>query len=123
MKNYRYEIMDNINKFINVVRSTNSISPLQDSSEHIGDIFQDQSNMAAILMRRQLENGDLLMVSNVFSLDPLRLSNHSHYILYNHSRNVLFIVRHISRKIRIKNQYCDLKNASDKSLSVFLLHN
>lgn len=34
----------------------------QDATEHIGDIFQDEGNMAAILMRRQLENGDLLMV-------------------------------------------------------------
>ncbi|XP_037032459.1 A disintegrin and metalloproteinase with thrombospondin motifs 1 isoform X2 [Bradysia coprophila] len=38
---------------------------IEDSSEHIGDIFQDQSNMAAILMRRQLENGDLLMEGSI----------------------------------------------------------
>lgn len=37
---------------------------LQDS-EHIGEIFQDQENMAAILMRRHASNGDLLMVSCV----------------------------------------------------------
>lgn len=36
---------------------------LQDSSEHVGEVFQDEKNMAAILMRRQLENGDLLMVN------------------------------------------------------------
>lgn len=41
---------------------------LQDSSEHIGEVFQDEQNMAAILMRRQLENGDLLMVSVATSL-------------------------------------------------------
>lgn len=34
----------------------------QNDSEHVGEIFQDEDNMAAILMRRQLENGDLLMV-------------------------------------------------------------
>lgn len=34
-------------------------------SEHIGEIFQDQENMAAILMRRHENNGDLLMVSFV----------------------------------------------------------
>lgn len=38
---------------------------LQESSESIGEVFQDESNMAAILMRRQLENGDLLMVSRI----------------------------------------------------------
>lgn len=31
--------------------------------EDIGDIFQDQGNMAAILMRKHLQSGDLLMVS------------------------------------------------------------
>lgn len=33
-------------------------------SEAIGQIYQDEKNMAAILMRRQLETGDLMMVSN-----------------------------------------------------------
>lgn len=32
-------------------------------SEAIGQIYQDEENMAAILMRRQLETGDLMMVS------------------------------------------------------------
>lgn len=32
-------------------------------SEAIGQIYQDEKNMAAILMRRQLETGDLMMVS------------------------------------------------------------
>lgn len=31
--------------------------------EDVGDVFQDQENMAAILMRKHLESGDLLMVS------------------------------------------------------------
>lgn len=31
--------------------------------EDVGDIFQDQDNMAAILMRKHLQSGDLLMVS------------------------------------------------------------
>ncbi|XP_055307173.1 A disintegrin and metalloproteinase with thrombospondin motifs like, partial [Sitodiplosis mosellana] len=34
-------------------------------SEHIGEVFQDERNMAAILMRRQLENGDLLMEGSI----------------------------------------------------------
>lgn len=38
---------------------------LQESSEPVGEVFQDERNMAAILMRRQLENGDLLMVSTL----------------------------------------------------------
>lgn len=33
--------------------------------EDVGDIFQDQPNMAAILMRKHLRSGDLLMVSIV----------------------------------------------------------
>lgn len=32
------------------------------NDEHVGEIFQDEENMAAILMRRQLETGDLVMV-------------------------------------------------------------
>ena len=31
--------------------------------EDIGDIFQDQENMAAILVREHEESGDLMMVS------------------------------------------------------------
>lgn len=34
-----------------------------ESSEQIGEVFQDEANMAAILMRRHLETGDLVMVS------------------------------------------------------------
>lgn len=33
------------------------------TEEDVGDVFQDQQNMAAILMRKHLESGDLLMVS------------------------------------------------------------
>lgn len=33
------------------------------SNEDVGEIFQDQDNMAAILMRKHEETGDLLMVS------------------------------------------------------------
>lgn len=44
---------------------------LQDSTEHVGEVFQDQRNMAAILMRRQLEHGDLLMVSSMLHFDIL----------------------------------------------------
>lgn len=32
-------------------------------TDDIGDIFQDQENMAAILLRKHLQSGDLLMVS------------------------------------------------------------
>lgn len=35
---------------------------LQDS-EDVGDVFQDPKNMAAILLRKHLQSGDLLMVS------------------------------------------------------------
>lgn len=42
---------------------THVILCFQNPGEHIGEVFQDEQNMAAILMRRQLENGDLLMVS------------------------------------------------------------
>lgn len=38
----------------------------QESVEPIGEVFQDERNMAAILMRRQLESGDLLMVKMSF---------------------------------------------------------
>lgn len=31
--------------------------------DHIGEVFQDEDNMAAILLRRHLETGDLMMVS------------------------------------------------------------
>lgn len=34
------------------------------SRTSVGDIFQDEDNMAAILMRKHLETGDLIMVSN-----------------------------------------------------------
>lgn len=44
---------------------------LQDSTEHVGEVFQDQRNMAAILMRRQLEHGDLLMVSSMLHFNIL----------------------------------------------------
>lgn len=33
-------------------------------AEDVGDVFQDQGNMAAILMRKHLQSGDLLMVSS-----------------------------------------------------------
>lgn len=33
------------------------------SRASVGDIFQDEDNMAAILMRKHLETGDLIMVS------------------------------------------------------------
>lgn len=33
------------------------------STEHIGEVFQDEQNMAAILMHQHKETGDLLMVS------------------------------------------------------------
>lgn len=41
----------------------------QNKDEHVGEVFQDESNMAAILMRRQLENGDLLMVCTFYLVD------------------------------------------------------
>lgn len=43
----------------------------QNGGEHVGEIFQDQDNMAAILIRRQLENGDLLMVSGQNKMNSL----------------------------------------------------
>lgn len=36
------------------------------ANDDIGDIFQDQENMAAILIRKHLQTGDLMMVSNSF---------------------------------------------------------
>uniref|UniRef100_A0A1B0BNH8 Uncharacterized protein n=1 Tax=Glossina palpalis gambiensis TaxID=67801 RepID=A0A1B0BNH8_9MUSC len=33
------------------------------SSEHIGEVYQDEDNMAAVLMRRHEVTGDLVMVS------------------------------------------------------------
>lgn len=38
--------------------------PFPQPAEDVGDVFQDQANMAAILMRKHLQSGDLLMVSN-----------------------------------------------------------
>lgn len=35
----------------------------QTNDDDIGDIFQDQENMAAILIRKHLQSGDLMMVS------------------------------------------------------------
>ncbi|GAB0092017.1 venom metalloproteinase 3-like isoform X1 [Sergentomyia squamirostris] len=37
----------------------------EESQEHVGHVFQDESNMAAILMRRQLETGDLIMEGSI----------------------------------------------------------
>lgn len=34
------------------------------AQEDVGDVFQDQANMAAILMRKHLQSGDLMMVSS-----------------------------------------------------------
>lgn len=34
------------------------------TQEDVGDVFQDQANMAAILMRKHLQSGDLMMVSS-----------------------------------------------------------
>ncbi|XP_031630928.1 venom metalloproteinase 3 isoform X4 [Contarinia nasturtii] len=43
-----------------------SYEPIEEEpSEHVGEVFQDERNMAAILMRRQLENGDLLMEGSI----------------------------------------------------------
>lgn len=45
------------------------------NNEDIGEIFQDHKNMAAILMRKHEETGDLLMVSdskNYIILEYLR---------------------------------------------------
>jgi len=36
---------------------------LQHNSNDVGEVFQDEKNMAAILMRRHMETGDLIMVS------------------------------------------------------------
>ncbi|KAL5287706.1 hypothetical protein ACFFRR_008546 [Megaselia abdita] len=36
-----------------------------ENDEHIGEIFQDETNMAAILMRRHLETGDLVMEGSI----------------------------------------------------------
>nr|XP_036231653.1 uncharacterized protein LOC106618314 isoform X2 [Bactrocera oleae] len=36
-----------------------------ESSEQIGEVFQDEANMAAILMRRHLETGDLVMEGSI----------------------------------------------------------
>lgn len=44
-------------------------------SEAIGQIYQDEKNMAAILMRRQLETGDLMMVSGLQERIVLELIN------------------------------------------------
>lgn len=33
------------------------------NTEDVGDVFQDPDNMAAILIRKHLQSGDLLMVS------------------------------------------------------------
>lgn len=38
------------------------------SRASVGDIFQDEDNMAAILMRKHLETGDLIMVSSADGL-------------------------------------------------------
>ncbi|KAG5683507.1 hypothetical protein PVAND_012781 [Polypedilum vanderplanki] len=38
---------------------------IQDESEDIGNIFQDQKNMAAILIRKHLQSGDLMMEGSV----------------------------------------------------------
>ncbi|XP_055701898.1 A disintegrin and metalloproteinase with thrombospondin motifs like isoform X3 [Phlebotomus papatasi] len=37
----------------------------EESQEEVGHVFQDESNMAAILMRRQLETGDLMMEGSI----------------------------------------------------------
>lgn len=40
----------------------------EDDSHHdeeIGEAFQDQDNLAAILMRKHVETGDLMMVSSL----------------------------------------------------------
>lgn len=39
------------------------LSALQHHKHEIGEVFQDEQNMAAILMRRHIETGDLIMVS------------------------------------------------------------
>lgn len=36
--------------------------------DSFGDIYQDEGNMAAVLMRKHLESGDLMMVSITFRL-------------------------------------------------------
>ncbi|TDG39441.1 hypothetical protein AWZ03_014137 [Drosophila navojoa] len=35
--------------------------PLPHHKHEIGEVFQDEQNMAAILMRRHMETGDLIM--------------------------------------------------------------
>lgn len=40
----------------------------QYNDEHIGEVFQDTDNMAAILMRKQSLSDDLLMVSAYLDL-------------------------------------------------------
>lgn len=41
-----------------------STIPIFQTQEDVGDVFQDQANMAAILMRKHLQSGDLMMVSS-----------------------------------------------------------
>ncbi|XP_037914154.1 A disintegrin and metalloproteinase with thrombospondin motifs 1 isoform X3 [Hermetia illucens] len=36
-----------------------------ENPEHVGEVFQDEKNMAAILMRRQVESGDLVMEGSI----------------------------------------------------------
>lgn len=46
-----------------IPKVTLSLSALQHHKDEIGEVFQDEQNMAAILMRRHIETGDLIMVS------------------------------------------------------------
>lgn len=50
--------------------------------EEIGEAFQDEDNMAAILMRKHVETGDLMMVS-------LLLKSHIiHFPSFTHTKNL-----------------------------------
>lgn len=51
-----------VNKIIN---KFNFVFQEEKSRTTVGDIFQDEDNMAAILMRKHLETGDLIMVSKL----------------------------------------------------------
>ncbi|XP_043642846.1 A disintegrin and metalloproteinase with thrombospondin motifs 1 isoform X4 [Drosophila teissieri] len=62
----------------------------QHNSNDVGEVFQDEKNMAAILMRRHMETGDLIMEGSIghdLVIKPLphELSPHpeeSHHIIY-----------------------------------------
>ena len=56
--------MKNIsNKFFPLIINEFHFFIFQTNDADIGDVFQDQENMAAILIRKHLQSGDLMMVS------------------------------------------------------------